>query len=279
MEIKLTSQLSALAHPQRLALFRLLMRRYPDAVPAGEIATALAQKANTVSAYLSTLSAAGLILSQRQGTSLLYQAHLNGLRGVFDQLLSDCCQNRPDICTPPDHETALIPTAERPLNVLFICTGNSARSIMAEAILTQEGHGRFIAHSAGSQPATAPRPDVLALLRAKGHDTATLRSKHLSAVSGEVAPQMDFVFTVCNHAANEACPTWPGQPMSAHWGLPDPVMTKGTEAQKQLAYQQAYGLLRNRIRAFAALPFDTLNRLSLQHHLDDIGRHKATERS
>ncbi|APG46918.1 helix-turn-helix domain-containing protein [Phaeobacter porticola] len=277
MEIDITSQLSALAHPNRLALFRLLMRRYPDAVPAGEIASALAQKSNTVSTYLSTLTAAGLIHSHRQGTSLLYQAHLDGLRGLFDDLLSDCCHNRPDVCPPTKHAEAIRPTVERPLNVLFICTGNSARSVMAEAILDKEGGGRFRAYSAGSHPARAPQPEVIALLQAKGHETSGLRSKDLLEFSTPGAAQMDFIFTVCDHAANEECPAWPGQPMSAHWGLADPVKASGTEAERHLAFHQTYGLLRNRIRAFASLPFETLNSLSLQHRLDDIGRSSSSE--
>lgn len=272
MEIELSDKLAALAHPKRLALFRLLMRRYPDGVPAGEIAQALEFKANTASAYLSALKQAGLITQQRTGTSLMYAANLPGLRGMFDSLLTGCCQNRPDICTPVTSEVETMPTTERPFNVLFICTGNSARSLLAEAILNSEGGGRFRAFSAGTRPSPGPRPEVIALLQAKDIDTSSLRSKDLDEFSGPDAPQMDFIFTVCDHAANEECPAWPGQPMSAHWGLADPVKAEGTDAERRLAFQQAYGLLRNRIRAFAALPFETLDRMSLQHQVDDIGR-------
>jgi len=272
MEIKISDKLGALAHPNRLALFRLLMRRYPDGVPAGEIASALGFKANTASAYLSVLKQAGLISQQRTGTSLMYTADLPGLRGMFDDLLSGCCQNRPDICFPATGEGKTMPTAEHPLNVLFICTGNSARSLLAEAILNHEGKGRFRAYSAGTRPSPGPRPEVTALLQAKGYDTAGLRSKDLDAFAAAGAPQMDFIFTVCDHAANEECPAWPGQPMSAHWGLADPVRANGTDAERRLAFQQAYGLLHNRIKTFAALPFETLDRMSLQHRVDDIGR-------
>ncbi|UWQ39112.1 helix-turn-helix domain-containing protein [Leisingera aquaemixtae] len=272
MEIEITDKLGALAHPNRLALFRLLMRRYPDAVPAGEIAAALAFKANTASAYLSVLKQAGLISQHRTGTSLMYTADLPGLRGMFDDLLSGCCQNRPGICLPASNEAMPVPTAGRPFNVLFICTGNSARSLLAEAILNQAGEGKFRAFSAGTRPSPGPRPEAAALLQAKGYDTAGLRAKDLQEFAGPEAPQMDFVFTVCDHAANEECPAWPGQPMSAHWGLADPVKATGTDAERRLAFQQAYGLLRNRIKAFVALPFDTLDRLSLQHRVDDIGR-------
>lgn len=272
MEIAIADKLAALAHPNRLALFRLLMRRYPDAVPAGEIATALAYKTNTTSAYLSVLKQAGLIRQTRLGTSLMYATDLPGMREVFDDLLSGCCQNRPDLCVPVTSREPLMPTTERPLNVLFICTGNSARSLLAEAILNHEGGGGFRAFSAGVNPTDGPRPEVIALLQAKGIPTDTLRSKDLDEFTSADAPQMDFIFTVCDHAANETCPTWPGQPMSAHWGLADPVKASGTEAERRLAFQQSYGLLRNRIRAFVALPFETLDRMSLQHQMDDIGQ-------
>ncbi|MEW2913529.1 helix-turn-helix domain-containing protein [Leisingera sp. JC11] len=277
MEIELSDKLAALAHPNRLALFRLLMRRYPDGVPAGEIAQALDYKANTASAYLSALKQAGLITQQRTGTSLMYAADLQGLRGMFDGLLTGCCQNRPDICSPLICEEMTVPTPDRPFNVLFICTGNSARSLLAEAILNQEGGGKFRAFSAGTEPSPGPRPEVIALLQAKGFDTSSLRSKDLDEFSRPDAHQMDFIFTVCDHAANEECPAWPGQPMSAHWGLADPVKAEGTDAERRLAFQQAYGLLRNRIKVFADLPFETLDRMSLQHQVDDIGRLNSSE--
>ncbi|NVK14438.1 MAG: helix-turn-helix domain-containing protein [Rhodobacteraceae bacterium] len=277
MEIELSEKLAALAHPKRLALFRLLMRRYPDGVPAGEIAEALEFKPNTASAYLSVLKQAGLITQQRFGTSLMYAADLPGLRGMFDGLLSGCCRNRPDICSPATSEEKTMPTPELPFNVLFICTGNSARSLLAEAILNTEGGGRFRAFSAGTRPSPGPRPEVMSLLQAKDIDTSGLCSKDLDEFSAPDAPQMDFIFTVCDHAANEECPAWPGQPMSAHWGLADPVKAEGTDAECRLAFQQAYGLLRNRIRAFAALPFETLDRMSLQHRLDGIGQLNSSD--
>ncbi len=271
MEIKIHDRLTALAHPKRLDLFRLLMRRYPDSVAAGHIAEALALKPNTASTYLNALKSAGLIQQSRTGTSLQYSANLSAVRGLFDDLLGGCCQNRPDLCLQPS-EDPVMTSPDRVMNALFICTGNSARSIMAEAILNSEGNGLFRAYSAGTAPSDGPNPNVLELLRQKDYDTSQLHSKSLDQFASADAPKMDFVFTVCDHAANEACPAWPGQPMSAHWGLPDPVKVEGTEAQKQLAFQQAYGLLRNRITAFASLPFETLDRISLQHKVDDIGR-------
>jgi len=271
MELELYHKLGALAHPKRLDLFQLLMRRYPNAVPAGEIAVALSLKPNTTSSYLNTLKAADLILQARDGTSLQYSVNLPAIRGLFDGLLGECCQNRPDLCLQTDTDPVSA-NQDRVLNALFICTGNSARSIMAEAILNAEGKGKIRAYSAGTAASDGPNPAVLELLGQKGYDTTDLRSKSLDTFAAQDAPQVDFVFTVCDHAANEACPAWPGQPMSAHWGLADPVKAQGTDAQRNLAFQQAYGLLRNRITAFVSLPFETLDRISLQHKVDDIGR-------
>ena len=161
--------------------------------------------------------------------------------------------------------------ADRKFNVLFICTGNSARSIFAEAILRREAGDRFNAFSAGTKPQSALNPFALVVLAQKGHDISILRSKNVSEFQGVDAPTFDFVFTVCNQAANEDCPAWTGQPVSAHWGMPDPVTVDGTDAQKSLAFQQAYGALLNRIKAFTALPITSLDRISLQQAVDRIG--------
>jgi arsenate reductase len=157
-------------------------------------------------------------------------------------------------------------------NVLFLCTGNSARSILAEAILNRVGQGRFRAFSAGSQPKGEVHSYALDLLRSLNHDTAFARSKSWEEFAGSGAPQMNFVFTVCDNAANESCPIWPGQPMTAHWGVPDPAAADGTEAEKRLAFADAYRMLNNRISIFTSLPVDTLDRLALQKRLDEIGR-------
>ena len=159
---------------------------------------------------------------------------------------------------------------DRKFRVLFVCTGNSARSIFAESILRQEAGDRFDACSAGTHPASEPNPFALEVLRQKGHDTSVLRSKNVSEFQGSDAGAFDFVFTVCDQAANEECPPWQGQPISAHWGMPDPVKTTGSDAEKSLAFQHAYGALRNRILAFAALPIAQLGRVSLQQAVDDI---------
>jgi len=156
-------------------------------------------------------------------------------------------------------------------NVLFLCTGNSARSVLAEAILNKFGKGTFQAFSAGSQPKGAVHPQTLSLLSDLGHDISGLRSKSWNEFSRPGAPRLDFVFTVCDNAAGEACPFWPGQPMTAHWGVPDPAAATGSDAEIALAFKDAYRMLHQRIAIFAALPLRSLDRLSLQQRLRDIG--------
>ena len=162
--------------------------------------------------------------------------------------------------------------ADRPFNVLFLCTGNSARSIMAEAILNELGAGKFHAFSAGSQPKGQVHAETLRLLQGLGYDTSVLRSTSWGEFSRPGAPSLDFVFTVCDNAAGEACPVWPGHPMSAHWGIPDPAAATGSAAEIAVAFKEAYRLLHHRIGVFAALPLGSLDQLSLQSRLKEIGR-------
>lgn len=156
-------------------------------------------------------------------------------------------------------------------NVLFLCTGNSARSIIAEAILNRDGRGRFKAFSAGSRPAGHVHPEALALLTKLNFKTEDFRSKDWSEFADPAAPVMDFVFTVCDNAAEETCPVWPGQPMSAHWGVLDPASVNGNESEKRLAFSDTFRMLNNRISIFVNLPLSSLDKLSLQERLDEIG--------
>jgi arsenate reductase len=165
--------------------------------------------------------------------------------------------------------------ADRPFNTLFLCTGNSARSIMAEAILNQVGAGRFRGYSAGSQPKGQVNPETLRLLQGLGFDTSGFRSKSWREFAKPGAPALDFVFTVCDNAAGETCPVWPGQPMTAHWGVPDPAEATGSLAEIALAFKDAYRMLNQRIAIFTALPLRSLDHLSLQRKLDEIGRTAA----
>jgi protein-tyrosine-phosphatase len=159
-----------------------------------------------------------------------------------------------------------------PYNVLFLCTGNSARSIMAEAILNKVGAGKFRAYSAGSQPKGTVHPETIRLLQSLGHDTSGIRSKSWHEFANPGAPSLDFIFTVCDNAAGETCPIWPGQPMTAHWGVPDPVDAKGTEAEVALAFKDAYRMLNQRIGIFSALPIHSIDQLTLQKKFKEIGR-------
>jgi arsenate reductase (thioredoxin) len=165
--------------------------------------------------------------------------------------------------------------SERIYNVLFLCTGNSARSIMAESILRKDGRQHFRAFSAGSQPKGKVNPYAIRVLKSLDYPTDDLRSKSWQEFAALDAPVMDFVFTVCDNAAGESCPVWPGQPMTAHWGIADPAEAEGTEIEKEAAFVEAFRYLKNRIAAFTSLPLQSIDRLSLGTRLRDIGREKG----
>ena len=165
---------------------------------------------------------------------------------------------------------------ERAFNVLFLCTGNSARSILAEAIINRLGAGRFVGFSAGSQPKKAVHSFTIDLLRRLDHDVIGLRAKSWDEFVDSGAARLDFVFTVCDNAANETCPVWPGQPMTAHWGIPDPAAVEGDEVIRRLAFADAYRMLERRISIFVNLPLESLDQLSLQRRLHDIGKPQSS---
>lgn len=262
---------ATLGHPGRLDILRLLMRRAPQAVRAGEIGDILGVRPSTLSVHLAALEQGGLITAARQGRMILYRADVARAGALISFLYDDCCRGRADLCLPlPDALPEA--TMSQPFHALFICSGNSARSIFAEALLRDLGGGRFHAHSAGSRPQSDLNPFALEVLRRNGHDTGPLRAKNLAEFQGPGAPRFDFVFTVCDAAANEACPPWPGQPVTAHWGMPDPVKATGSDAEKGLAFARTYGELRRRIIAFAALPVGELSKLALQNRVDAIAR-------
>ena len=270
---------SALGHDGRLAVFRLLMRHAPHGVRAGEIATALDMRPNTLSTNLGLLQDAGLIRSCRDGRAILYCVNLPAAGALASYFVHNVGRGRPDLLSHisafsmPDckKDPAMPNSNDTDFAVLFICSGNSARSIFAEALLRDLGKGKFQAFSAGTRPNTQLNPFALDVLKRNGHDVSGMRSKHISEFEAPGMPVMDFVFTVCDTAANEECPPWPGQPITGHWGLPDPVKAGGTDAEKGLAFAQAYADLRRRITAFAALPFETLSRVALQTQVDNLG--------
>lgn len=262
---------ATLGHPGRLAVFRLLMRFTPQGVRPTEIADALGLKANTLSHHLADLTAAGLVKVERQGRSLLYTVHLDMAEALIAYLAVDVGRARPELLAPLLAAKSEVSMQESGFNVLFICSGNSARSIFAEALLRDLGKGRFQSFSAGTRPGTKLNPFALTVLERNGHAVQDMRSKHVTEFQQPGSAVMDFVFTVCDTAAAEECPPWPGQPITGHWGLPDPVKADGTDAEKALVFAQTYAALRRRIAAFVELPFAQLNRLSLQASVDAIG--------
>lgn len=270
--------LAALGHPSRLAILRLLARRSPSGADAGDIAVALGVKANVASTHLATLTRAGLIGRTRAGRHIRYRLDIARVSALLSYIVHDCLRGRPDVCAPL--ASALWSTAQaggspmtndRVFNVLFICTGNSARSIFAEALMNDAGQGRFRAFSAGTKPYSELNPYAVAQLDKLGHDVSGLRAKTVAEFQGPDAPRLDFVFTVCDNAANEECPPWPGQPINGHWGIPDPVRATGTDAEKKLAFADAYRMLKHRIASFVSLPVESLDAISLQREIDQIG--------
>lgn len=262
---------ATLGHPGRLAVFRLLMRFAPQGVRPTEIAEALGLKQNTLSHHLADLTASGLVGVERQGRSLYYSVELDTTEGLIGYLALDVGRARPDLLAPLLSAQEDAAMRDTDFDVLFICSGNSARSIFAEVLLRDLGKGRFQAFSAGTRPNTTLNPLALEILKRNGHNTSGLRSKHISEFQQPASIVMDFVFTVCDTAAAEECPPWPGQPITGHWGLPDPVKATGTDAEKALVFAQTYAALRRRIMAFVELPFESLTRMSLQSRVDAIG--------
>lgn len=256
----LTERLGALAHPVRLAVFRLLLRRYPDEVAAGEIGAALALKNSTLSVYLATLRAAGLITQRRESRSILYRANPMMADALIREL-SDCCRARAAITAAPRAENHKYRT-------LFICTANSARSKFAQVILEDAAGGRFEAHSAGTRPAPAMDPLAAEVLSERGHNAYDGSPRAIDLFRAPHAPALDFVFTVCDNAANEESTPFRGAPISSHWGVADPAVAQGTHGERRRAYECAYDQLRERIESFVAGPFDGADRASLQRHAD-----------
>ncbi|MGO9673972.1 MAG: metalloregulator ArsR/SmtB family transcription factor [Methylocella sp.] len=271
--------LGALSQPSRLELFRLLVRYLPYGLAAGDIARLLAIPQNTLSNHLSILQHAGLVHARREGRSIIYAANKDLPTRLAAFLLEDCCDVATKTCDPPAPGYGVKPfpakreahMSSKTYNVLVICTGNSARSIMAEAILNKEGAGRIKAYSAGSQPKSEPNPAAIALLRDLGYDTAGLRSKSWREFAAPGAPSMDFIVTVCDSAAGEACPYWPGHPLVAHWGVPDPAAVDGTDAEKRAAFMETYRRLAARITAFVNMDIEQLDLSTLKHRLAAIG--------
>ena len=264
---------STLGHPGRLAVFRLLMRFAPQGVRPTEMTAALGFRPNTLSHHLSDLAAANLIRVERRGRSLYYTVALDAAEELIGYLALDVARARPDLLGPLHAARRELGNLNGNVHVLFLCSANSARSIFAEVLLRDLGKGRFRVDSAGTRPAVAVNPLTLRTLAQRGHDTAGLRSKHISDFRGPGARAFDVVVTVCDTAAAEECPPWPGGPITGHWGVPDPALATGTEDDRAQVFDRTYEILRRRINAFVDLPFDGMSATALQRHVDALGSH------
>jgi protein-tyrosine-phosphatase/DNA-binding transcriptional ArsR family regulator len=265
---------AALSQDARLDLMRLLMAAGPSGVPAGDLSRQLGLPASTTSFHLAALERAGLTQATRQGRQIIHAARMIGLRHVLGFLTETCCGGRPELCgdlarlLPPWPEEDQGMTAA--FNVLFLCTHNSARSIMAEAILEKHGGGQFRAYSAGSDPIAEPNPEVIAKLETLGHDTAHLRSKSWNEFLGPNAPHMDFVITLCDTPHGQQCPEFGGVTVTAAWPLPDPAKFTGSSVERAALLNELYAGLRRRLEIFVSLPFKTLDSMALRQRLDDL---------
>ncbi len=266
---------AALAQATRLDLVRLLIAQGANGLPAGEIASRLGVPSSTLSFHLGALEQAGLAQSTRQGRQVIYAVRIKGLRDLLAFLTETCCGGRPELCGDlarllpdlPEEDATMTPA----FNVLFLCTHNAARSIMAEAILEQLGADRFQAYSAGSDPFPAPRPEVMAKLRTFGHDVSLLRSKSWDEFMGPEAPRMDFVIALCDTLHGQACPDFGNKAVTASWPLPDPANFTGSKAQQEMLLNELYASLKRRIGIFVALPFASLDRMAVRARLDELG--------
>ena len=276
METKDASQIfAALSQETRLAVLRLLIAAGPTGLPAGEIAEKLGLPGSTTSFHLSALERAGLTQFTRQRRQIVHAVRIHALRDLMLFLSETCCGGRPELCgdltrlipvPQPMEPPAMVPA----FNVLFLCTRNSARSIMAEAILQAVGGGRFNAYSAGSKPAAAPMPDVLDRLRALGHDVAKLHTKSWIDFMRPDAPRFDFVIALCDVLHGQQCPDFGDKAVTGAWPLPDPASFTGHATERVLLLNELYASLRRRIEIFINLPFATLDRMALKARLDEI---------
>ncbi|MBW6398243.1 metalloregulator ArsR/SmtB family transcription factor [Roseomonas sp. HJA6] len=267
----------ALGQETRLDLLRALLGAGPSGLAAGDVAARLGVPPSTLSFHLRALEQAGLIAATRQGRSLIYAAQVDRLRALLAFLADACCDGDPARCGDLHRlfethgETARMKPAT--FNVLFLCTHNSARSIMAEAILNSMPGGQFHAFSAGSAPLqTGPLPEVLAQLRGLGHDVAGLRSKSWDEFTGPGAPRMDFVIALCDTLNLQACPDFEGTHVTAAWPLPDPAKFSGSATERATLLNELYAALHRRLRIFTSLPFGTLDRMALKARIDELAQ-------
>ncbi len=280
-EEKAILALSALAQPTRLRVFRMLVGAGRSGVAAGEIAESEGVPHNTMSTHLAILARAGLMRFRRESRSVIYAVDLEGTQALFSYLLSDCCAGHPEVCAPlvdlaeqmsgDVRRWAPLAHGDRVFSVLFLCTANSARSIMAEVLLNDVGRDRFRAYSAGSHPAAKPMPAAIERLKSLGHDVSGARSKSWDEFLAPGAPRMDFVIALCDVLRGRACPEFGRAAVSASWSLPDPAKFSGSAAERATMFNELYASLRRRIEIFASLPLASLDRRMLKVRLGEIG--------
>lgn len=270
---------AALGHPTRFAIVRLLRLAGGQGWPAGAVSVMLGVPASTLSGHLAALEAAGLLTSRRIDRRILYAIDVAATHALARVLIAT---DPPDLSATlalgmEDEMSAAASSDDKVYTVLFLCTGNSARSVMAESVLNRLGQGRFRGFSAGSHPTGRINPYTERLLQQLNYKTDGLSSKSWDAFAGPDAPALDFVFTVCDSAAGETCPVWPGQPMTAHWGFPDPAAFKGSTAETGAFFADVYRQIYTRLSIFVNLPIDQLDKLTLQKRLDEMGKPGPTE--
>ena len=280
-EINVIRSLSALAHEARLRVFRALVVAGHHGLTPGDLVDKLSIAPNTLSFHLKELSNAELVSQERQGRSVLYRAAIPTMNNLLAYLTENCCEGVAcmpmQALTPNPLTTVSVNTMTemtKPLNILFLCTHNSARSILAEALLNDMSPLRFKAYSAGSRPRDNQQPNPLGLhvLQNAGVSTEGLRSKSWDEFATPDAPQMDLIITVCDNAAGEVCPIWPGHPATAHWGYPDPSEGEGTDEEKLEAFKQTMFMIRRRLEILTNLPHEKLQMSALQSTADELAR-------
>jgi protein-tyrosine-phosphatase/DNA-binding transcriptional ArsR family regulator len=266
--------LAALSQETRLDLVRLLIAEGANGLPAGEIGGRLNIPASTLSFHLAALERVELTQSTRHGRQIIHAVRVANLRRLLAFLTETCCGGRPELCGDLARLLPATPNEDQGMtaafNVLFLCTHNAARSIMAEAIMRKIGGAGFRAYSAGSDPVARPNGEVMAKLDALGHDTAGLRSKSWHDFTGPSAPRMDFVITLCDTPDGQICPDFGGLMVTAAWPLPDPAKFAGSAIERASMLNLLYASLRRRIEIFTALPFASLDRMAMKARLDEL---------
>jgi protein-tyrosine-phosphatase/DNA-binding transcriptional ArsR family regulator len=275
---------AALGQVTRLELIRVLLQAGSSGLHAGDLSNRLKIPPSTLSFHLRGLEQAGLVSATRQGRSVIYVAELGGLSSLIEFLLSPCCEGDPTRCDLLEGLLGRISMENtrmnsQTFNVLFLCVHNSARSIMAEAILSKIGQGRFVAYSAGSDPLPdGPLPEVLSQLKGSGHNVSGLASKSWREFQGDGAPRMDFVITLCDTIVGQTCPYFGNTTITAAWPLPDPGKFTGSTAERATLLNELYAGLRRRLEIFVNLPVGSLSRMALKARLDDLADPRATAR-